>query len=218
MNKDVRHWTRTCLACQRAKVQVHTRSPIGQFQPPHARFDHVHVDLVGPLSPAHGYTHLLTCVGRFTRWPEVISLTNTCTETVAQAFLFGWIACFGVPSSLISDQGGQFEPHLSEHLMKFFGIQNHCLSLPTTAYHPSTNSLVESFHRQFKASLMSKATANWFVALPIALLGICSTLKEDLHCTSAELVYGTTLHLPGDFFHASTPTDMVEDPLSMWTG
>ena len=61
---------------------------------------------------------------------------------------------------------------------------------------------------------MSKATANWLVALPIALLGIRSTLKEDLHCTSAELVYGTTLRLPSDFFHASTPTDMVEDPLS----
>ena len=61
---------------------------------------------------------------------------------------------------------------------------------------------------------MSKATANWLEALPIALLGISTTLKEDLHCTSAELVYGTTLHLPGDFFRASTPTDMVEDSLS----
>ena len=84
----------------------------------------------------------------------------------------------------------------------------------TTAYHPSANGLVERFHRQLKASLMSKASANWLEALPIALLGIHSTLKEDLHCTSAELVYGTTLHLPGDFFHTSTPTDMVEDPLS----
>ena len=122
MNKDVRHWTRTCLACQRAKVQVHTRSPIGQFQPPDARFDHVHVDLVGPLPPAHGYTHLLTCVDRFTRWPEVIPLTDTCTETVAQAFLSGWISRFGVPSSLTSDRGGQFESHLWDHLMKLLGI------------------------------------------------------------------------------------------------
>ena len=63
-------------------------SPIGQFQPPDSRFDHVHIDLVGPLPPVHGYTHLLTCVDRFTRWPEVISLTNTTTETVAQALGF----------------------------------------------------------------------------------------------------------------------------------
>ena len=210
MNKNIRHWTRTCLACQRAKVQVHTMSPIGQFQPPDARFDHVHVDLVGPLPPVHGYTHLLPCVDRFTRWPEVIPLTNTTTETVVQAFLLGWIARFGVPSSLTSDRGGQFESHLWEHLMKLLGISR----IRTTAYHPSTNGLVERFHRQLKASLMSKATANWLEALPITLLGIRSTLKEDLHCTSAELVYGTTLCLPGDFFQASTPTDMVDDPLS----
>ena len=210
MNKDVRHWTRTCQACQRAKVQLHTTSPIGRFHPPDARFDHVHVDLVGPLPPAHGYTHLLTCVDRFTRWPEAIPLTNISTETVAQAFLFGWIARFGVPSSLTSDRGGQFESHLWEHLMKLLGISR----VRTTAYHPSANGMVERFHRQLKASLMCKAPTNWFEALPVTLLGIRSTLKEDLHCTSAELVYGTTLRLPGDFFPASTPTDMVEDPLS----
>ena len=28
---------------------------------------------------------------------------------------------------------------------------------------------------------------------PLILLGIRCTLKEDLHCTTAELVYGTTL-------------------------
>ena len=94
--------------------------------------------------------------------------------------------------------------------MKLLGISR----IRTTAYHPSANGLGERFHRQLKASHMSKATANWLEALPIALLGIRSTLKEDLHCTSAELVYGTTLHLPNDFFQASTPTNMVEDPLS----
>ena len=167
----------------------------------------VHVDLVGPLPPVHGYTHLLTCV---TLWPEVIPHTDTCTETVAQAFLFDWISHFSVPSSFTSDRGGQFESHLQEHLMKLLGI---CRTR-TTAYHPSTNGMVERFHRQLKASIMSKATANWLEALPIALLGIHSTLTEDLYCTSAELVHGTTLRLAGDFFHTSTPTDMVEDPLS----
>ena len=135
----------------------------------------------------YGYTHLLTCVNRFTHWPEVISLTNTCTETDTQEFLSGWISCFGVPSSLTSDRG-QFESHLWEHFMKLLGICH----TRTTAYHPSANGLVEQFYRQLKVSLMSKATANWLEALPIALLGI-HTIKEDLHCTSAELVYGTTL-------------------------
>ena len=45
----------------------------------------------------------------------------------------------------------------------------------------------------------------------MVLLSIRSTLKEDLSCTSAEMVYGTTLWLPGDFFSSQTE----EDPSTM---
>ncbi|GBN78102.1 hypothetical protein AVEN_194688-1 [Araneus ventricosus] len=38
-----------------------------EFPLPSARFSHVHIDVVGPLSPVRGMTYLLTCVDRFTR-------------------------------------------------------------------------------------------------------------------------------------------------------
>jgi hypothetical protein len=67
MNADIREWTRSCLQCQRAKVQRHTVTPLGTFANPDARFDQIHVDIVGPLPPSRGFTYLLTCVDRFTR-------------------------------------------------------------------------------------------------------------------------------------------------------
>ena len=51
--------------------------------------------------------------------------------------------------------------------------------------------------------------------LPLVLLGIRTAVKEDLATTTAELVYGTTLRLPGEFFSSSInhsvpdPTDYV---------
>ncbi|XP_077301426.1 uncharacterized protein LOC143922022 [Arctopsyche grandis] len=39
----------------------------------------------------------------------------------------------------------------------------------------------------------------WTEALPTVLLGIRSAWKEDLNATSAELVYGQPLRLPGEF-------------------
>lgn len=39
--------------------------------------------------------------------------------------------------------------------------------------------------------------------LPIVLLGIRTALKEDLNASSAEIVYGTNLRLPGEFFSFS---------------
>lgn len=50
MDKQIRHWTKCCISCQRSKVFRHTISPITPFAPPNRRFGHIHVDLVGPLS------------------------------------------------------------------------------------------------------------------------------------------------------------------------
>ncbi|GFY18348.1 pro-Pol polyprotein [Trichonephila clavipes] len=52
MRQDVALWARTCLQCQRAKVSRHTKSEIGKFEIPSSRFEHVHIDLVGPLPPS----------------------------------------------------------------------------------------------------------------------------------------------------------------------
>lgn len=55
-----------------------------------------------------GYTHLLTMVDRFSRWPEAVPLKGTDTETCARALVFHWIARFGIPLNITSDRGSQF--------------------------------------------------------------------------------------------------------------
>ncbi|XP_064462629.1 uncharacterized protein LOC135373341 [Ornithodoros turicata] len=63
------------------------------------------------------------------------------------------------------------------------------------------------FHRQLKAALMAHENpTRWASLLPVVLLGIRTTLKTDIGCSSAELVYGTALRLPTDFFCHSEPS------------
>ncbi|RUS81700.1 hypothetical protein EGW08_010562 [Elysia chlorotica] len=73
----------------------------------------------------------------------------------------------------------------------------------TCAYHPqSKNGLVERFHRSLKAALKARLQgANWVDELPWVLLGLRTVPKEDLETSSAELVYGEPLTVPGEFFH-----------------
>ena len=210
IKKDIREWTKACLSCQQAKVNRHTTTSPSTFAPPSARFDAIHLDLVGPLPHSNGYTYLLTVIDRFTRWPEAFPLTDIRAETVARTFLQGWIARFGTPTTITTDRGSQFESGLWNDLMAMLG----CKRLRTTAYHPQANGLIERFHRHLKAALKChKPTEHWTEALPWVLLGIRSTVKEDSKCTTAEMVYGSPLRVPGEFVQPHSP-DAVTDPLA----
>ncbi|XP_064488313.1 uncharacterized protein LOC135400401 [Ornithodoros turicata] len=65
-------------------------------------------------------------------------------------------------------------------------------------HQPASNGLVERFHRQLKVALRAAPETPWPEVLPLALLGIRSTFKADMGCAVAEMVYGTSLRLPGD--------------------
>ena len=81
MNKDIAVWSRACNRCQLTKVHKHTVAPLGTFMPPTQRFQHVHVDIVGPLPYSKGYNYLFTAVDRFTHWPEAIPMTDMSTTS-----------------------------------------------------------------------------------------------------------------------------------------
>jgi transposase InsO family protein len=208
IKKDCQTWARSCEKCQRAKVHKHTRTPLGDFQTPTARFQHIHIDIVGPLPPAENMSYLLTIVDRFSRWPEAIPMPDITANTTVKSLMSGWIARFGCPQTITTDRGRQFESELFKELSQYCGFQHS----KTTSYHPQANGLVERFHRQLKAALMCHQECNWIEALPLVLMGIRSTVKEDLGTSPAELVYGETLHLPGEFF---APTKIINSSGSL---
>jgi transposase InsO family protein len=197
LRREVRRWCQECQDCQPSKIHRHVRAPLVTRDPPDGRFSSLHIDLVGPLPESEGMVYLLTIIDRFTRWPEAIPIPNAHTTTIAKHFIRHWIARFGVPEDITSDRGPQFTSRLWAQVNKLLGIA----TAHTTAYHPQANGMVERLHRQLKAAIKARTTGpNWMDELPFVLLGVRSAWREDPDCSPADLVYGSSLRLPGEFF------------------
>lgn len=215
MRKEVNRWARSCEHCQRAKVHRHNRSALGNFNTPDGRFDHIHIDII-QLPLCQSFHYCLTVIDRFTRWPEAIPLPDKTTITVAKALIDRWISRYGTPLTITSDQGMQFESALFTELAKLLGASR----IRTTPYHPISNGMVERVHRTLKAALMCSPESPWPDLLPLVLLGLRTSFKEDLQASPAELLYGTTLRVPGEFFVTNShpeacPSTFVEELRSL---
>ncbi len=200
---DVGKWCRDCTDCERAKVTKQPSAPLAPFPAPARRFAHVHLDLVGPLpASAKGFTHVLTIIDRSTRYLEAVPLKTTSAETCLEAFTSNWLARFGVPATMTTDRGVQFASHTWKTFCVKLGIDH----VQTTAYHPQANGIVERSHRQLKDALRARlAGASWPDHLPWVLLGLRAAPKETSNVSSAELVNGAPLVLPGQFVDVPEP-------------
>ncbi len=195
IKKQIGTWDKTCIPCQTAKTIRHSKTTPAHIPIPDRKFDHIHVDIVGPLPPSQGFQYLFTVVDRTTRWAEAFPLKDTSADSCIQT-LIGWISRFGIPSHITSDRGSQFTSRLWLGIAKSLGYTLH----HTTAYHPQANGMVGRFHRNLKEALKARLVGNdWVLALPWVMLGIRTAPKEDLNCSAAEMVFGSTLTVPGEF-------------------
>ena len=101
----VNHCTK-CETCARIKSPIPTvRAPLNPVvtEEPGQR---VGVDIMGPLPTTRsGNRYIIVMIDYFTKWAEAIPIKQQDAETVAVAIVNEWIARYGAPVQLYSDQG-----------------------------------------------------------------------------------------------------------------
>jgi ribonuclease HI/transposase InsO family protein len=202
--QDADEIVKTCVGCQKYARQPKMPAQELRTIPITWPFAVWGLDMVGPFRTARGsLTHLLVAVDKYTKWVEAKPVAKVDGAT-ATKFVIDIITRFGVPHSIITDNGTNFAVGELARYCEDVGIR---LDLASVA-HPQSNGQVERMNgivlQGIKPRLevpLHRAAGAWVEELPAVLWSIRTTPNRSTGYTPFFLIYGAEAVLPTDVLH-----------------
>ena len=102
------------------------------------------MDVVGPLPVTpRGNRYILVVSDYFTKWKEAFPLADMEASSIARVVVNEIICRFGIPDTIHTDQGRNFESGLIRDICQLIDVKK----THTTPYHPESDGLVERLNR-----------------------------------------------------------------------
>jgi transposase InsO family protein len=147
----------------------------------------------------------LVAIDKFSKWVEVRPITNLRAEQ-AVTFFTDIVHRFGVPNSIITDNGSQFT---GRKFLEFCDKFHICVDWASVA-HPQTNGQVERANGMILQGLkprifdqLNKSGRKWLQELPTAVWSLRTTPSRATGFTPFFLVHGAEAVLPTDLEYGS---------------
>ena len=219
VKQDVRLYCRLCATCQlAARKMPHAKAPMQSFNAG-APFEVLGIDFIGPMNTtARGNRYCLTMVDHFTRLTVLIPTKTQAAETTISAIIDYWVAYYGVPRIIHSDQGATFTGALMTAICERLGVRK----TRTTPYRPQADGRVERMNRTVKEcliKLLAEHAKDWDQLLRHVMMAINSAGNESTGYSPFFLAHGENMQLPIDLAHSlppaqyATPHDYVNELL-----
>src|SRR5215216_2119018 len=170
--------------------------------------------MVGPLKGgSHKKKYLLVMVDKFTKWKEAKPVKTAEARPVID-FISGVVHCYGVPHSIITDNGSNFTADEVRSWCANLGIKLDYASV----YHPQTNGQVERANGLIMSGIKPRLVRSlrefdkhWVEELDSVLWGLRTTPNQTTGYTPFFMVYGAEAVLPCDIIHDSPRVRMYEE-------
>lgn len=150
------------------------------------------MDILGPLPVTEAGNKYILVSDYFTKWPEPFPLQDHKAKTIATVLVDEIICRHGVPRSIHTDQGRDFESNLLKHVCELLEMEK----TRTTAYHPESDELVERLNKTLVTMLRScveEEQKNWDRLLPKILLGYRTRVQTTTGYSPFRMVLGERL-------------------------
>jgi len=124
-------------------------------------------------------------------------IPNHTAATVAKVLVTHVFSRFGAPEQILSDQGSEFQSELFRDLMALVEIDK-CRTSP---YKPSTNGVVERFHRTLNtmlAKVVDDRQRDWDEHVPFVMMACRTTQHASTGFTPNRLFLGRENKAPLD--------------------
>lgn len=187
--KDCLAMVRRCPSCSALRLKRGPKRtyPLTIF-PPDRPLEFIAIDVLGPLPrTSRGNQYVLCICDRFSKMSIAVAMPDQTASTVARALVDRWIAVFGIPITLLSDNGPCFASKFFQVLTKVLGVKH----VFTSAYRPTTNGQVERWNATLVDTLTNFAREkDWDLSLGLA----CVSYNSSVHATTgyAPLELSTT--------------------------
>ena len=207
MGDDVARWCVGCPVCARKKPGPgRGREPM-QHVNVGVPLEKIAIDIVGPLPRTeNGNEYIMVVVDYFTKWVEAYAIPDHTAQTVADKLLNEFVCRYGMPQSIHTDQGREFESTLFQCLCEALGIDK----TRTTPYHPQSDGLVERFNKtlqQMLALFVNDRRDDWDDHIPFLLLAYRSSPQQSTLCTPNLLMFGREVRLPLEAIVGTPPRE-----------
>ena len=139
---DVFGWVAACPTCAKTRLMGTQSTARMRLFPATEPLAALAIDLLGPLPrTSEGFEYILVICDRFTKFTRAVPLKDISTLDVLSAFLDTWVASYGIPDSVQSDNGQPFAAVLWQGVLMALGIDTNY----ATPYHFQNNGKVEQF-------------------------------------------------------------------------
>ena len=197
LTADVRRIVHNCETCQVAKTGGTAPSKSTQRLNVGRPWQRVAVDLVGPMPlTQRGNCWILVLTDHFTRWQDALALPGATAPIIASTLDERVFCYLGLPESIHSDQGCQFEGQVMQELCALWNVEK----TRTTPYHPQGNGVVERGNRalgdSLRAILLNRGPDEWDLVLPQIMRAYRGTPHTTTGETSNLLMLGREVRLP----------------------